>query len=145
MTIDYNIYKYVDLNPIKNKQACDCAVRAIAYVSNLSWEDTYDLLCKIGRVYYDVPCSERIIRTILRHAKWKCHSRPKSIWQLTQLSKNKHKNYLVITEGHTFIIDNGKIIDRQFITPDRDLLYYYDVKNLDLKEITEKICLKRKV
>jgi hypothetical protein len=41
-------YRYVNLNPLSNTTS-DCAVRASALATNMSWDRTYDEMAELGR------------------------------------------------------------------------------------------------
>ena len=127
-----------EVSVIKNRNAADCSIRTFAYISDLSWEETYDLLYKVGKACYDVLNSEPVLRYILRHSGCKRHHRPNSVWELIKMSKGK--TFVVFLSEHIFVIQDGKILDRNFFTPDKKLSYYFEVpKKIDLKKITEEI------
>lgn len=43
-----------------HKEVPDCVIRAIAIALNMRWLDVYDDLCLLGRIEYDVPCSDAV-------------------------------------------------------------------------------------
>ena len=49
----------------KNWYVDDSAVRAIAKALNLSWEDAYDILVKVGKKLYNIPTAKQVIEQVL--------------------------------------------------------------------------------
>ena len=48
-----------NVNPA-HKEAVDCVIRAISIALNKTWLDTYDELCALGRIEYDMPSADKV-------------------------------------------------------------------------------------
>lgn len=134
-----------DINPI-NSRASDCSIRALGYLSGLSWKTIYNLLFKIGKNMYNMPNSFEVLNQIIKTAGGKkCRSiHPPfkmNIFELVQLSEKTQLTYIVFITQHVFIISKGKVIDRRIGNFNADIDYYFSIsEKIDLKDITKKIC-----
>ena len=50
----------------KNWYINDSAVRAIAKALNKSWDESYDILVKMGKKLYNIPTSKQVIEEVLK-------------------------------------------------------------------------------
>ena len=134
-----------DINPV-NSNAKDCSIRALGYLSGLSWKTIYNLLFKIGKNMYNMPNSFEVLNQIIKTAGGKkcrnIHSPFKmSIFEVVQLSEKTHLTYIVFIYQHVLIVSKGKVIDRYIGNFDADIDYYFSIpEKIDLKDITKKIC-----
>lgn len=53
-----------NLNP-KNKKTTDCSIRAVAAATGLSWDETYECLCRIGFELKTPPCDVETVDKLL--------------------------------------------------------------------------------
>ena len=54
---DFNMYKYFNPNPIKDKQTGDCTVRAICAATGMTWDEAFDELCEKAKEMGEMPSS----------------------------------------------------------------------------------------
>lgn len=54
---DFNMYRYFNPNPIKDKQTGDCTVRAICAATGMSWDEAFDELCIKAKEMGEMPSS----------------------------------------------------------------------------------------
>lgn len=59
------MWKYYQPNPC-GRSVGDCAIRALSKALNLSWEDTYNLICRFGYNMCDMPSSDSVWGAVLR-------------------------------------------------------------------------------
>ena len=53
----FNMYRYFNPNPIKDKQTGDCTVRAICAATGMSWDEAFDELCEKAKEMGEMPSS----------------------------------------------------------------------------------------
>ena len=58
------MYKYYNPNP-KSAAAGDCVVRMICCITGLSWEESYNTICKKGLELCDMPSANRVWMSFL--------------------------------------------------------------------------------
>lgn len=59
------MWKYYQPNPC-GRIVGDCAVRAISAALGLSWEESFDIICKFARDMCDMPSSDSVWGAVLR-------------------------------------------------------------------------------
>lgn len=139
-----------DINPV-NSRASDCSIRALGYLSGLSWKTIYNLLFKIGKNMYNMPNSFEVLNQIIKAAGGKkcrnIHSPFKmSIFEVVQLSEKTQLTYIVFIYQHVLIVSKGKVIDRYIGNFDANIDYYFSIpEKIDLKKVTEDICRKQNI
>ena len=139
-----------DINPV-NSHANDCSIRALGYLSGLSWKTIYNLLFKIGKNMYNMPNSFEVLNQIVKTAGGKkcrnIHSPFKmNILEVVQISEKTQLTYIVFIYQHVLIVSKGKVIDRHIGNFDANIDYYFSIpEKIDLKKVTEDICRKQNI
>lgn len=95
----------VNVNP-KNKRACDCVVRAIAYASGKTWEEVYLALCDIAYKQKRMPNEPKVYDTYLNKIGFLKYKQPRK--PITNTKYNgKEFVELYCKNGHTYVINIG--------------------------------------
>lgn len=105
----------LNLNPKQNKTN-DCAVRAIAYITNTEWSEVFDALCALARKEAKMPNDISIIERYLEAAGFIKHSckavagrRRKTV---SQIAAESTKLGIVRVAHHIVAIDGkGNYVD----------------------------------
>lgn len=103
----------LNINP-HGMRVGDCVIRAIAKALNQSWEDTYIGLCLQGFVMGDLPSSNAVWSTYLKHKGFRrCTVQDcPDCYSVEDFCKD-HPNgvYVVGTGTHAVAVENGKYYD----------------------------------
>lgn len=105
----------VNLNP-KGIKACDCVIRAIAYSSKQTWEQTYTDLCQLGLKMKRMPNEKQVYEKYLELNGWIKHKQPRTAYNLKYTVDEfiKHqmaKKAIISVAHHLTCIDNYELID----------------------------------
>lgn len=120
------------INPSNPKEKNDCTVRALANVTDKTYEECYSVLKAAGRddgkpcgpsvfdpVYFAFGCKQAYVLGTTNGAKWyrKTYPEYKHIKGMTvktlleNLQERKGK-YIALTDGHALAIVDGFIVDK---------------------------------
>ena len=92
---------------------CDCTVRALAKLENLSWADSYQKLCQEGLANYLMPNDDKLLDILYKNlgyvrGSFKSNER---IPLNTFTKKHPKGSFAIRTNGHICAVVNGKIYD----------------------------------
>lgn len=122
------MYKNLNINPL-HRRADDCTVRAIAFILNNSWEETYADLCLEGLKYYDMPSSNHVWGSYLKKKGFQRHIIPDTCPQCYSVAEfardNPYGEYILALHGHVVPVVNGDYYD-SFDSGDRVPIYYWE-------------------
>lgn len=121
------MYQYYNPNPTGRSSAGDCAVRAIAKVLDVSWEDAFDILVDTARIRADMPSSNAVIDEVLSDYGFhketfsdciKCHT----ISEFAQ--EHPYGTYVLGTGSHVVAVVNGVFFD-SWRSDNETVMYYW--------------------
>ena len=102
----------------KNWYVNDSAVRSISKVLNISWAESYDKLCEVGKNIFDVPTSKLSINDILikNGFEFITLGKPKKGSNRPLVSEfietvDNNATYVLNLADYFVTIENGKIYD----------------------------------
>ena len=100
----------------QKKKACDCVVRSIMKVENLSWEEAYDALCVIGRKMKRMPNEREVITKMLElrgyeRVGFKTEKGVKKPTVYDFAEQHPTGIYVASVTGHVVAIVNGRYYD----------------------------------
>lgn len=108
-----------NINP-KGWKTGDCVVRALAKANNITWEETYLALCKIGLKKCRMPNEKHTYEQFLKDNGWLKQKMP--VWYDEYGGKNRYtvrelaneypdKIMVVSVANHLTFIDKGTLYD----------------------------------
>ena len=107
-------YIYTNPNPTKKKVG-DCVIRAIAIITNSTWEEAYMNLCLKGLEMDDLPNSNSVWASYLRERGFKCSTLPDTCPDCYTIKEfcidHPTGEYVVCTGTHVVAVINGDIYD----------------------------------
>ena len=107
-------YIYHNSNP-KNKRIGDCVIRAVAKVTNQTWEDTYIALATKGLKLCDLPSANSVWGAYLKDIGFKQYAMPNTCpdcYTVMDFCIDFPIGvYLVATDGHVVAVINGDYYD----------------------------------
>lgn len=110
-------YEKTDVNPKKrNGTVGDCVVRAISIATGITWVETYDELCAIGRKHCTMPNSKKTYEEFLEYCGFKKHKMPKRAdgkrYKVRELADEIPSGILLVTIAkHMTVIVDGVLKD----------------------------------
>lgn len=108
------MYVYTNPNPIK-KLTGDCVIRAIAILTNQSWEDAYMELCKEGLLMADLPNANSVWASYLHKQGYKRKAIPDTCPDCYTIGDfsidNPNGRYALCTGSHLVAVISGDILD----------------------------------
>ena len=119
-------YIYWNPNP-KHNSANDCVVRLFSKIFNLSWDDSYDLLCELGRQEKEIPTTNYVWERYLLSNGFRRHSLPlcPDCINLRTFAKYYDKGaYIACTSSHVIAVVDGNYYDA-WDSGDEPILYYF--------------------
>jgi len=120
---------FIEFNPNpKGKVAEDCTVRAIACLTNKSWDDAYMLVCVGGLIEKTIPDQKVAISTLMELLGYTNHQLPNvcpKCYTIRDFCRDFPRgNYLVATGSHVVAVINGNYYDA-FDSGNEVLLNYW--------------------
>lgn len=85
-------FLWYNLNP-RGMLTDDCAIRAIAAGTGLSWTTVFDALCNTARKQGMLPNSDRVLFSYLRSMGWTKHNRPGKYVDVGSFARRLSLNY----------------------------------------------------
>lgn len=106
------MYAGYNPNPL-GKAVGDCTVRAIAKVTNQTWDKTFLGLCVVGFELADMPSANAVWGEYLKREGFKRYSLPcDDICTVRQFAaENKTGSFVLALSGHVTAVVNGKYYD----------------------------------
>ena len=110
------MYLKLNLNPNDN-EADDCIVRAIAFVTQQTWEQVYNELCKIGLEKFEMPSGKVVFEEYLQNRGWINmrrirRSMSNGKWlTVKEFVEIKKERMIVIVSNHVVACDGGNYYD----------------------------------
>lgn len=120
---------FIEFNPNpKGKVAEDCTVRAIACLTNKSWDDAYMLVCVGGLIEKTMPDQKVAISTLMELLGYTNHQLPNicpKCYTIRDFCRDFSRgNYMVATGSHVVAVINGNYYDA-FDSGNEVLLNYW--------------------
>lgn len=108
-------FNKLNLNP-KDNRSGDCVIRAIAYATKETWEDTYRNLAefgiKQGRILNEKQCYSKYLKKLGWNKQKAIRDQNNKRITINELAKTLPEGvYIVHTKRHLTIIDNGQVVD----------------------------------
>lgn len=99
----------------KRKRSSDCSIRALMVAEKMTWEQSFDYLCKFARKVQDMPNETRVLSKAIESFGYKPqkiemvnHRKP----TVAEFGKEHPKGkYLIFTSGHVVCMINGNWYD----------------------------------
>lgn len=102
-------------NPVRNDGVGDCAVRAVAKATDLTWEQAYTELSTTGFLMGDVMNSDQVLAAVLRKHGFVRGSVEESCpdcYSIADFARdNPDGKYVVKSNNHVTTIIDGNIFD----------------------------------
>lgn len=120
----------------KNWYINDSAIRAISKALDMTWDNAYDVLCKMGKKLYNVPTSKQVIDEVLKEYGFeyvtygkpgKNEKRP-NVKEFVNNLKNSNKTYVLNLADYFVCLKDNKIYDVSSNCL-KSSLYSYWIKN----------------
>ena len=125
------MYKYYNPNP-KNRLVDDCVIRAIALLTDQTWDNTYIGITMAGFDEKDMPSSGRAFSKYLSDVGFKRYVIPNtcpSCYTVRDFcSDNPKGNYLLVTDKHVIGVKDGNYYDT-WDSGDEIPMYYWQRRN----------------
>lgn len=125
------MFIYTNPNPY-NKFTGDCVIRAIAVITNSTWEKAYTDLCAEGLLQADLPNESSVWGSYLRKLGFKreiiSNSCPDCYTIEDFANEFPYGEYVVCTGTHTVAVIDGLIYDTADSSQDTPIYYYYKEK-----------------
>lgn len=120
---------FIEFNPNpKGKVSEDCTVRAIACLTNKSWDDAYILVCVGGLIEKTMPDQKVAISTLMELLGYTNHQLPNvcpKCYTIKDFCRDFPRgNYMVATGSHVVAVINGNYYDA-FDSGNEVLLNYW--------------------
>ena len=110
-------FRYVNLNPLSNTTG-DCAVRASALATNMSWDRTYDEMAELGRQMGLMPDQGPVWGAFLRKHGFKREIIPNrcpDCYTVSDFAMDHPRGVYVLAingnPGHVVAVMDGKWLD----------------------------------
>lgn len=120
---------YVYYNP--NPQAArvgDCVIRAISFVTDQPWEQTYLELCVYGLINCDLPSSNAVWGRYLMDKGWKRHIIPDTCpacYTVKEFTEDHPDGeYILSISGHVVAVKDGNHYDT-WDSSDEVVVFYW--------------------
>ena len=101
-------------NPLKIRVG-DCVIRAIAKALNVSWEQSYMIVCAKGFEMADMPSSDAVWSAVLREHGFKRSAIPNTCPDCYTAQDFCHEHpkgtYVLGFGGHVATVHNGRLFD----------------------------------
>lgn len=121
------MYKYYNPNP-KNRLVDDCVIRAIALLTDQTWDNTYIGITMAGFDEKDMPSSGRAFSKYLSDIGFKRYVIPNSCPDCYTVRDfcfdNPKGNYLLVTDKHVIGVKDGNYYDT-WDSGDEVPMYYW--------------------
>lgn len=121
------MYKYYNPNP-KNRLVDDCVIRAIALLTDQTWDNTYIGITMAGFDEKDMPSSGRAFSKYLRDIGFKRYVIPNTCPDCYTVRDfcfdNPKGNYLLVTDKHVIGVKDGNYYDT-WDSGDEVPMYYW--------------------
>lgn len=125
------MYKYYNPNP-KNRLVDDCVIRAIALLTDQTWDNTYIGITMAGFDEKDMPSSGRAFSKYLSDIGFKRYIIPNTCPNCYTVrdfcSDNPKGNYLLVTDKHVIGVKDGNYYDT-WDSGDEIPMYYWQRRN----------------
>lgn len=125
------MYKYYNPNP-KNRLVDDCVIRAIALLTDQTWDNTYIGITMAGFDEKDMPSSGRAFSKYLSDVGFKRYVIPNTCPNCYTVrdfcSDNPKGNYLLVTDKHVIGVKDGNYYDT-WDSGDEIPMYYWQRRN----------------
>lgn len=125
------MYKYYNPNP-KNRLVDDCVIRAIALLTDQTWDNTYIGITMAGFNEKDMPSSGRAFSKYLSDVGFKRYIIPNTCPNCYTVrdfcSDNPKGNYLLVTDKHVIGVKDGNYYDT-WDSGDEIPMYYWQRRN----------------
>lgn len=108
------MYQYYNPNPDR-RNVGDCAVRAVAAACGLSWTESYDALCEMGRIMHDMPSANSVWGAFLHDQGFVKENLPTSCIDGYTVRDFAHDYsvgvYVLALSGHVVTVIDGNYLD----------------------------------
>lgn len=109
------MYILYNPNPVRNDGVGDCAVRAVAKATDLTWEEAYTELSTAGFLMGDVMNSDQVLSAVLRKHGFTRGSVPDTCpdcYTVEQFTKDYPDGTFVIkSDNHVATVIDGNLFD----------------------------------
>lgn len=109
------MYIYYQPNPVRSDGVGDCAVRAVAKATDLTWEQAYTELSTTGFLMGDVMNSDQVLAAVLRKHGFVRGSVAEACpdcYSIKDFAQdNPNGTYVVKSNNHVTTIIDGNIFD----------------------------------
>ncbi len=120
-------FKFYNPNP-KNQRVGDCAVRAICKAIGTDWEDAYTGLCAVGFTCKDMPSSNYVWGSFLKHYGFEermINSVCPACTTVAAFAEDHPKGrYVLATQNHVVAVTDGDYYDT-WDSGNEIVLYFY--------------------
>ena len=107
-------YKFFNPNP-SGKRVGDCVIRAVSFLTEQDWEETYLRITLQGFEMFDMPSSNAVWAEYLRRQGYKRYVIPDSCpdcYTVKEFCKdNSFGKFLLATGSHVVAVKNGDYYD----------------------------------
>ena len=108
------MYIYYNPNP-NNKLVGDCVIRAIAKATGKRWDEVYDEVCEVGKTVKDMPSSNSVWGTYLKHQGFKRHIIPNycpDCYSVKDFCRDNPQGIFILgLDGHVVTAMHGNYYD----------------------------------
>lgn len=122
------MFIYTNPNPT-DKKTGDCVIRAVAIVTESSWESAYMNLCTEGLLMGDLPNSNAVWASYLRKLgfkKWIIPNTCPDCYTAEDFAKeHPYGKYVLCTGSHVIAVIDGHIYDAWDSSREIPIYYFY--------------------
>ena len=122
------MYIHVNPNP-KNKNTGDCAIRAIAIIMDMSWDEAYIELCTEGLYMSDLPNANSVWSAYLMRHGFKRDVIPNTCpdcYTIADFCRDHPTGeYVVCTGSHVVAVIDGSVYDAWDSSNEVPAYYFY--------------------
>ena len=121
-------YIYENPNP-KGALIGDCAVRAVAIANDMTWDDTYNMLCDYGFAMKNLPNADSVWGAALKDLGFTRHTIPNTCpdcYTIREFCRDHPKGtYVVGTGSHVVAVKNdGNLYDTWDSSDEVPIMYW---------------------
>lgn len=126
-------WKEFNPNP-KGKNVNDCSIRAYCKANNLTWDEAFDLACKVAKEEKDIINAGKVCHKILtEHLGWTLNEESKKVKTKDRITvqefalTHNYGTYVLMCKSHAVVVSNGFIYD-SWDSGNKKMHYFYEKK-----------------
>ena len=107
---------WIEYNPNPNdRRTEDCTLRAVAKVTNQSWDDTFAMLVSVAFIQKTMPGSKEVLGIVLKKLGFTRHAIPNTCpicyTEKDFCDEHPKGTYVLCTDNHVAVVQDGDIYD----------------------------------